>query len=381
MKELGTLAFAKAIDQSIKEKVDFILIAGDLFHTALPGIDYVKLVIRKLREVKQKGIRLYYIAGSHDYSPSGKTMLDIIEEADLGICVMKGKVEDEKIRLEFTKDETGAKITGLIGRAGMLERKYYENLDLKSLENEEGFKIFMFHTALDELKPEHLKEMESSPLSFLPKGFDYYAGGHVHIVKKHEAKGYKNVIYPGPVFPGNFSELEKLRFGGFYIFKDGELERKDIHVKDVVIKEFDFEGKTTETANSELEIKEDVKDKIVLIRAQGTIKGKTTDINFKKLIEDLWEREAYHVLKNTSKLKSEEFKKIQIKSTAEDIESNLIKEHLNQTNHGFTSEENATKQLIHTLSQEKNEGEKAKDYENRIKQETKELLETLMDNT
>ena len=381
MKELGVIAFTQAIDVSIEENVDFILIAGDLFHTAIPGIDYVKLVIRKLKEVKNKGIRLYYIAGSHDYSPSGKTMLDIIEEADLGICVMKGEVVDDKLKLEFTEDESGAKITGLIGRAGMLEKKYYENLDVKSLEEENGFKIFMFHTALDELKPEHLERMESSPISFLPKGFDYYAGGHVHIVKKHDMEGYKNVIYPGPVFPGNFSELEKLRKGGFYIYDDGNLERKDIVVKPVILKEFDFEGKTIEQANPALRVEDEVAGAIVLIKAFGCVKGKTTSINFKELIEDMYERGAYHVLKSTTKLTSEEFKKVSVKSTTENIESRLIKEHLNQTKHNFQDEELAVKQLISALGQEKNEGEKAKDYENRIKEETKQLLDTLTDDT
>ena len=96
LKELSTLAFIESINISIKENVDFILIAGDLFNTALPSIDQIKIVIRKLKEVKENDISVYFIAGSHDFSPSGKTMLDIIEEADLGINVTKGEIiEDE----------------------------------------------------------------------------------------------------------------------------------------------------------------------------------------------------------------------------------------------------------------------------------------------
>ena len=48
-----------------------------------------------------------------------------------------------------------------------------KELDLKNLEEEEGFKIFMFHTALTELKPKNLERMDSAPISLLPKGFDY----------------------------------------------------------------------------------------------------------------------------------------------------------------------------------------------------------------
>ena len=74
----------------------------------------------------------------------------------------------------------------------------------EALEKEEGFKIFMFHTALTELKPKELDKMDSAPVSFLPRNFDYYAGGHVHIVKEASLDGYKNIVYPGPLFPNNF---------------------------------------------------------------------------------------------------------------------------------------------------------------------------------
>lgn len=376
LKELGIQGFIESINISIQEQVDFILLSGDLFHTALPGIDYIKIVIRKLKELKQKNIRVYYIAGSHDYSPTGKTMLDLIEEADLGINVMKGHVENEEINLKFTKDPTGAKITGVIGRAGNLERTYYEKLNKKKLEEETGFKIFLFHTALDELKPKDLQEMESTPITFLPKNFDYYAGGHVHIVERYNSKEYKNVIYPGPIFPGNFQELQKLTKGGFYIYDNGELIRKDIELKKVLYKELDLNNLTTEQANNkikELE-QENVEDKIVLIRAKGTIKGKTTEIKFNETIKKIYENEAYTVLKNTTKLKSQDFKQIKINANTQELEEKLIKEHIGQTKNEFINEEQTTKQLIKALSLEKHEGEKTKEYEERIKNESLEII-------
>jgi len=67
----------------LKKKVDFILIAGDLFNTSLPGIDKLKLAVQKLKQLKDNNIPVYIIAGSHDFSPSGKTMLDVLENAGL----------------------------------------------------------------------------------------------------------------------------------------------------------------------------------------------------------------------------------------------------------------------------------------------------------
>lgn len=97
----------------------------------------------------------------------------------------------------------------------MLEKSHYKSLLKKELEQEKGFKIFMFHTALTEFKPEELESMESQPLELLPKNFDYYAGGHVHYVFNKKEPGYGVIVYPGPLFPNSFSEFEKLENGGF----------------------------------------------------------------------------------------------------------------------------------------------------------------------
>ena len=51
------------------------------------------------------------------------------------------------------------------------------------------------------------------------------------MVKNSNLPGYKNIVYPGPIFPASFSELEELKEGGFYIYNDGKIERKSIMVK------------------------------------------------------------------------------------------------------------------------------------------------------
>src|SRR3989338_10670782 len=213
-----TEAFLKSADMCFEKNVDFILISGDFFNTSLPSIDNLKDVVKKLKETNDGGIPVYAIAGSHDFSPTGKTILDVLENAGLLTNVMKGSVVDNKLQLRFTADEkTGAKITGIIGRKGMLERKYFDSLIKENLEAEEGFKIFMFHTAVSEFKPQGLEKMDSTPLSAFPKNFSYYAGGHVHEPYVKQQPGYGTIANTGPLFPNNFREIEKLGCGGFYI--------------------------------------------------------------------------------------------------------------------------------------------------------------------
>ena len=144
MRELNTKAFRKAIRICIDEKVGFLVISGDLFNTSLPPIEILKEVVVNLKELKDKGIMAYTIAGSHDFSPSGKTMLDVLENAGLLVNVAKGEVKAGKLKLEFTTDQkTKVKLTGLPGRRGLLETSYYESLERAHLEKEPGLKIFL----------------------------------------------------------------------------------------------------------------------------------------------------------------------------------------------------------------------------------------------
>jgi DNA repair protein SbcD/Mre11 len=384
LKELNTLAFFRAIEISIKENVDFVLIAGDLFNTALPGIDKLKDVVKKFKELHVKNIPVYLIPGSHDFSPSGKTMLDVLEEAGLCVNVVKGETINGKLKLKFTIDKkTGAKITGMLGRRGMLERSYYEDLDRTNLENETGFKIFLFHTSITELKPEKMDKMESSPISLLPKNFDYYAGGHVHIVEKINLPGYKNVVYPGPLFPNSFSELEELKGGGFYIYDNGELIRHDTTIKNIITLNVDCNNKNPQsiTANILIELeKNELNDKIILFRLHGQIEsGKLSEIDYRQIYDFCYNKNAYFVMRNTAKLKTKEYDEVKIEAkSSNDVESELISEHIGQIkvdNWDIDTEKSMINSLMTILSQEKNDGEKVYEFEERIKNELKDILE------
>lgn len=379
MKDLPLNSFVEAIDRCIVKNVDFVLISGDLFNTSHPPIDSLKVAVKKLREIKEKNISVYIIAGSHDFSASGKTIIDVLEEAALVINVFRGTVEDEKLKLKFTIDKkTGAKITGMLGKKGSLEKKYYEDIDMKSLEFESGFKIFMFHTSITELKPKELERMESSPISLLPKGFDYYAGGHVHIIENKSLDGYKNVVYPGPIFPNSFKELETLRTGGFYIYEDGKITYEKISLLSLESFRFDANNKTPETITSEIIqaiSKKEFNKTIVLLRIEGILKsGKTSDIDFSRIFKTLYAKYAYFVMRNTSKLESKEFEEIQVKEdSVEKIEEKLIDEHKTK-NSIFEDEKKIIKLLMKSLSQEKNEDEKTAEYEKKINDEINKIV-------
>ncbi|RME77354.1 DNA repair exonuclease [Candidatus Woesearchaeota archaeon] len=347
MSQLPLKAFTQLVDDALSLKVDFILLAGDFFNTALPSIDLLKSTIIQLIRLKNAQIPVYCIPGSHDYSPSGKTMLDILEQTNLLTNVFKGTIRDEELHLAFTQDpKTGAKLTGMPGRKGVLEKKLYTKLARTNLEQEVGFKIFLFHTALDELKPEHLDLMDAAPISLLPQGFEYYAGGHVHVVNQKTFSQYKNVLYPGPLFPTTFSELERLSVGGYYFYDEGTITYEPIVVKKHQHFVIDVTNKSPVQINEEIIriANNPIDQTIITVRFTGELENSTlADINLQSA-RSFIEQKAFCVLfsLNEVMVKKKEMKKEIIKVTAEQEE------------------------IMRALDCERKEGETVHDFEKRL---------------
>lgn len=384
LRAVNTKSFASVIDYCIKAGIDFMILSGDLFNTAMPPIDCLKTVVEKLKQLADRNIPVYAIPGSHDFSASGKTILDVLESAGLMKNVCTGQeTEEGKLKLDFTIDlKTKIKITGLLGKKGGLEKNYFYHLDKKHLEEPSTrYKIFMFHSALSELKPKGMENMDAMPVSLLPKNFHYYAGGHVHITDNAKIAGYENIVYPGPIYPNSFSELEKLKNGSFVIVDNGHIQHLKIEPCKVLALELDAENKTPEQANEELaELLDghELKDTIITLRAKGCLKtGKPSDIKFKEFFSKAYDAGAYFVMKNANKLASKEFEEIKTsKNSVEEIEETAIEEHAGQLGVlEAEKEKETTKELIRILSIEKEEGEKTADFEKRVKIDVDATLE------
>jgi len=358
LRDLNLRSFQTALEKSLEAGVDFILIAGDLFDTAVPSLDVLKAATILLRKVKEAGVRVYVIPGSHDYAPSGKTILDVLEEAGLLVNVMK--FTDEKLR--FTVDmKTGVSLVGFHGMKGGLEHTSFSELDFSSLASS-GDKIFLFHSMLSELKPFHLQQMSSIPLASLPSGFCYYAGGHPHVVvTKEYSSGI--IAYPGPIFPNNFQELESLEHGGFYLVEliDGKCAVQHIPLSLVPVDSYTFtaDGKTSKQLEEELvDTIHDFSGKLLLVRLVGTLsQGKPSDLNFNRLLTHF--KTAHAFLRNTSQLQSITLEPVAPVAMSE---SQLLARALVASPQSIPLAE----RLLQALSLEKLEGERVADFEQRI---------------
>jgi len=365
LQDLNFKSFETALEISIKEKVNFVLIAGDLFDTAYPPIEILKRTFLEFRKLKEAKIPCFIIAGSHDYSVSGKTFLDVLEKAGFCKNVADFEEKDNKIILNPTVYE-GVAIYGYPGKRSGLEIS-----DLRRVKFNDApgmFKIFMLHTTIDKAKGNIPTDAIETDL--LPKA-DYYAMGHLHI--DYEKDGF---VYAGPVFPNNFQELAELKKGRFYLVDTESkvpLRKIDLKLKDVIVAEFEIKDalRATDIILYELE-KLDLDDKIVLIKIRGELEtGKNSDIKFQKIEEFIKQKNAYFMLRNTHDLKQKEIElEIEVKES-ENIEDDTLKIYSEQNPSQFNL---SIPLLLNSLSIEKQEGETSETFLNRLISETKKVL-------
>ncbi len=365
LQELNFQSFKKAINICIEKKLDFILISGDLFDSAYPSIEILKETFSEFKRLKESRIPCFIIAGSHDYSISGKTFLDVLEKA--GFCKNVVNIEDDKEKIILDPIiYQGVAIYGYPGKKSGLEIPDLRKIKLN--DSPGMFKIFMLHTTIDKAKG--TLPIDAIETELLPKA-DYYALGHLHIDFQ-----YQNFVYPGPIFPNNFQELEDLQHGSFYIVDtelESSLQKIELGIKDVVLIDIEIKNalNATEKIISEIE-KKDVEDKIILLRIKGELEtGNNSDIKFRQIEESAYRKKAYFLLKNTHELKTKEVEmEIEVKEI-DNIEEEMIKTYSEQNQTDFNK---FIPQLMNSLSIDKQEGEKIDSFTTRLLEETKKIL-------
>ena len=361
LKDLNFQSFQEAVRRIIKQKIDFVLIAGDLFDSAYPPIDTLKNTFEQFKKLKESNIPVFLIAGSHDYSVSGKTFLDVLEKSGFCANVSIYEEKNNQIILQPTLYKNVA-IYGYPGKKSGLE---VEEIKRIKLQDSPLFKILLLHTTIrDAIGNIPITAVEPHEIP----NVNYLALAHLHINYNKEGK-----VYSGPIFPNNLSELEELQQGSFYIFHDGKIRKEEIKFKEVLPISLEINNALTATETILRYLSEqEIQDKIVIIRLTGVIEtGKISDIDFQKIEAFVKEKKAFAFLKSTSKLHLEE-PEVKLESAqTEEIEEQIIK---NFTEKNPSSNNPAIPNLLRSLDKEKLEDETRSSFEDRLLSEINKIL-------
>jgi DNA repair exonuclease SbcCD nuclease subunit len=330
-------------------------------------------------------------------------MIDILAAGGLLIRVMEASIEEEKIKLNYIVDEkTQAKLCGISGRSYTLEKDYYKILDREALEKENGFRVFVMHSALNEVKPFSATYDQGIPISYLPRGLQYYAGGHIHEFVHDSLSDYGEIVYPGALFGSSFADLEIVAKGGKrgYVIVEFDKDVKNIEfienkITPIEYQQISGENKTSQEVSNILEelIEEiDPKNKIILIKVTGTLSlGLPSDVKWDQARQKLNEKGAEYVYINRRGLSAQKPPEIKTRGdTPQEIEKKILEESLKE----FTIPKNIQKpsrewlknmftgenglqlavKLIEILKNQKQEGETTQDFNNRIEGDVLEVL-------
>ncbi|MFP4050533.1 MAG: DNA repair exonuclease [Thermoplasmata archaeon] len=373
LREYNLKAFEKAVEISIEREVDFIIIAGDLFHNPHPDMDIVNRAVKSLMKARKNGISVYSVYGSHDFNISRASLIDVLESAD----VFKKVVHylDDEGSLEHVKDPAGVSIAGLSGRKNRMDVSYYQNLNFKEPDDES---IFVFHSPITEMKPADIHEEKTVPKSSLPEGYKYYAGGHIHR-KLVDDKGGVPIVYPGPTFGSSYTDIEKDIHRGMFIVEEWKKEYIPIEVAQIRREIVDADGWTIDELEDELlNISgNDIEDDVVLLKVKGTLsEGYPEDIDFSRIRKRMEENGAETVYLNRRNLEGKETERIKVKQEEEEeLEERVLTEYTSPDNVPIQFAED----LLKVLKEKQKEGETQSDYENRIWEESRHILQNIDD--
>ena len=179
--------FNQAIDTSIKDHVDFVIFAGDIFHVPNPNGTAIVQMGNGLKRLKQNDIDSFFILGEHDISRIRTTPIPYVYH-NLGFSKYIGQGNAINYR--------GAIIAGF-DKIRKTEIPQYEEkfsaID-KKIQQHSGHKILVLHQGITEFN-KFAGELQSTDL---PKNFTYYAMGHLH---DKDIKQFNHlngpVAYPG----------------------------------------------------------------------------------------------------------------------------------------------------------------------------------------
>jgi len=282
--------FEEAIDICIDLKVDFVIHSGDLFDTGRPSFKELIFVIEQLKKLKENNIPFLTVAGSHDVYIH-ETPLSLLEKIGLltnlsnpRYLVPKGDVvllNGASIKNTF--------IAGVPGFKGNVKEKY--SMIKPNIPNN-VFSIFIFHHIISDV--EDAGSFADLPLSSLPKGFDYYAGGHWHRKNIFEYNK-KPVVYPGSTEYTDSLDMLKSKEKGMFLVEVPEEKTKKLKLKwiklnarEVVFKEIELNNLTPIEATNKLfkEIPKHGRDSILILKLKGRINGLKSQINFNRVLKE-----------------------------------------------------------------------------------------------
>jgi len=255
-------AFNEAIDTSIKDHVDFVIFAGDIFHVPNPSGTAIVQMANALKRLKQSNVDSFFILGEHDISRIRATPIPYVYH-NLGFSryIGQGKPIEYKGVLLVGFDKIRKP------EISHFEEKFAE-VD-KTAKGHAGHKILVLHQGITEFN-KFAGELQSTDL---PNNFTYYAMGHLHDM---DTKNFNHlsgpVAYPGSIELTTSEGIKEAKKGFFEVDiskKDAKPDWIELHTRAQFSFKTDYEKMETTVKEISEKISSLERKPIVEIKIQG----------------------------------------------------------------------------------------------------------------
>lgn len=209
-------AFLHVVEQAIERKVDFCLLAGDLFEKRTVDPLAMRQAVAGLQSLQEAGIPVIAVEGNHEraHYRDQYSWLEFLDAIGL-ITLLDTPVRDGRLHLTPYKPEHGGAYVDLAGGVRVYGLKYYGastdrvlGLLAESLAELDGprpaYSVLLMHAGLEGILPRCSGACSQQALQPLREWINYVALGHIH--KPYEVDGW--VYNPGSLETWAIDESE-----------------------------------------------------------------------------------------------------------------------------------------------------------------------------
>jgi DNA repair protein SbcD/Mre11 len=194
-------SFSHIAEYAVREKMDFMLISGDIFDTRVINSGTLSQAVDIFEKLAQSGMDVYAIEGNHDraFFRDRDSWLQFLEGRGY-VKLLKPGIEGQEICFEEYKTHpklsgdnlgtpenlgqgciahpAGVRVIGL-GYPGASCAAYLQKLD-EWLQKSDEYTVLMLHAGFSKLFSEDMGRLDIALLEKLLDRVDYVAMGHIH---------------------------------------------------------------------------------------------------------------------------------------------------------------------------------------------------------
>ncbi len=228
-------SFSKGVDICIEEKVNALLIAGDLFDNDRLSFKTEQFLIKEFNRLRDKNIRVFYATGNHDPGAVGYRANSIKWPSNVTVF-KKDMVEDIYIR-----DLNNNKICRIISCGHNTNREHRNLIEKFPIKKEDIVHIGLVHTMITNASgvKNHDRYLPCTKEDLESKMYDYWALGHIH--NRQKVSENHEIHYPGNIQGRNPKETDKK--GGILVTLDNQrVETHFIPLSTIEWRQFTLRG-------------------------------------------------------------------------------------------------------------------------------------------